>query len=58
MPRPRALYSFFIDADLAAGLKRLKAMDRQSEGEHVRRALRAYLTKQGVLKSTRPTGRR
>jgi hypothetical protein len=29
---PRKLYNFYIDPDLADGLKRLKALDRDSEG--------------------------
>ena len=44
-----------IDPDLAAGLKRLKQIDpeHESEGQIVRRALREYLTKKGVLQPQR-----
>jgi Ribbon-helix-helix protein, copG family. len=51
---PRKLYNFYIDPDLAEGLKRLKALDRDSEGAIVRRALRQYLEARGVMKSARP----
>lgn len=43
-PEPKkSYYTFMIDADLAAGLKRLKARDGIPEGEQIRRALRAWL---------------
>jgi Ribbon-helix-helix protein, copG family len=50
---PRKLYNFYIDPDLADGLKRLKALDRDSEGAIVRRALRQYLEARGVMKAER-----
>jgi Ribbon-helix-helix protein, copG family len=50
---PRRLYNFYIDPDLAAGLKQLKALDRDSEGAIVRRALRRYLEERGVMKAER-----
>ena len=49
---PRKLYNFYIDPDLAAGLKELKARHGTPEGESVRRALAAYLEQQGALKKT------
>ena len=50
---PRMRYSFFLDDELAEGLKALKARDGISEAEAVRRALAAYLTQRGVLKGGR-----
>ena len=46
-------YMFLIDSDLAAGLKAIKARDGIPEGEAVRRALRPWLTKHGVMKAGR-----
>ena len=51
---PRKLYNFPIDPDLAVGLKTVKARDGISESEQVRRAIRDWLSKKGVMK----TGRR
>lgn len=48
----RKLYNFLIDADLAAGLKRLKDRDGTPESEAVRRAIRDYLKRRGVLPTT------
>jgi len=50
---PRKLYNFYIDPDLAAGLKRLKELEHESEGAIVRRALRRYLEASGVMKTER-----
>lgn len=47
---PKIRYSFWLDADLDAALKRLKARDGVPESEFIRRALRAALLKAGVLK--------
>lgn len=61
---PRKLYNFLIDPDLAEGLKAMKARHGVAESEQVRRALREWLTKHGVMKSgrkradTRKSGRR
>jgi hypothetical protein len=38
---------------LAEGLKRLKALEHESEGAIVRRALRRYLEASGVMKTER-----
>jgi hypothetical protein len=51
---PRKLYNFYIDPDLAAGLKRLKELEHESEGAIVRRALRRYLEERRVMKSPKP----
>ena len=45
----RKLYSFYIDPDLAAALKVLKERDGTPESEAVRRGLRSYLKRKGVL---------
>ena len=50
---PRKLYNFYIDPDLADGLKRLKAIKRTSEGQLVRDALREHLERAGVMKADR-----
>jgi len=44
------LYSFVIDDDLRVGLKKVKARDDIGESEQIRRALRAWLERRGVLK--------
>lgn len=49
----KTLYNFMIDADLAAGLKKLKARDGIPEAEQVRRALRLFLKRHGALAPTR-----
>jgi hypothetical protein len=51
---PRKLFNFYIDPDLAEGLKALKAREREAEGAIVRRALRRYLELEGVLKKSGP----
>jgi hypothetical protein len=50
---PKRVYSFMIDADLAAALKALKERDGISEGEQIRRALKAWFASKGVVKSER-----
>ncbi|MEW5983450.1 MAG: ribbon-helix-helix protein, CopG family [Acidobacteriota bacterium] len=50
---PRKLYNFFIDPDLAEGLKRLKQQEGIPESEQVRRAIRKWLGQRGVLKAER-----
>lgn len=50
---PRKLYNFLIDPDLAEGLKAVKTRDGISEGEQVRRAIRDWLSRKGVMKSGR-----
>jgi metal-responsive CopG/Arc/MetJ family transcriptional regulator len=49
----RKLFNFLIDADLADALKALKARDGAPESETVRRAVREYLERQGILKTER-----
>ncbi len=47
---PKRLYTFAIDADLAAALKKYKAVYGTGESEQIRRAVRTWLEKRGVLK--------
>jgi hypothetical protein len=46
----RRLFSFYIDEDLAEGLKAVKDRDGVNESEQVRRALRAHLEAKGIIK--------
>ena len=50
---PRKLYNFYIDPELAEGLKALKEKTGAPEAESIRRALFEYLRKQGVIKADR-----
>ena len=43
----RKLYNFYIDPDLADGLKAIKARDGISESEQIRRAIRTWLEAKG-----------
>jgi hypothetical protein len=45
---PRKRYSFFIDAELEAGLKELKSKHGTPEAEAIRRAIAEYLAKHGI----------
>ena len=47
---PRKLYNFYIDPELAEGLKALKNREGVPEAESIRRALAEYLAKKGVVK--------
>jgi hypothetical protein len=56
MSRPRLaptekkrLVTFYIDPDLAEALMALKDRGDAGEGEHIRRALRSYLMRHGLL---------
>jgi hypothetical protein len=48
---PRRLYNFRIDEDLDAGLKAVKERDGIPEAEQIRRAVREWLERRGVMKS-------
>jgi len=50
---PKKYYSFMIDPDLADALKRVKERDGIAESEQIRRAVRAWMQKRGVMKSER-----
>ena len=56
---PKKLTTFFIDHDLAEGLKALKQREGVAEGESIRRAIRRYLEDKGSIKSgpRRPSAR-
>lgn len=47
-PLPRR-FTFSMDAELAEGLKALKARDGIGEAEQIRRALRVFLEGRGIL---------
>ena len=49
----RKLYNFYIDPELADGLKALKERTGAPEAESIRRALAEYLRKHGVIKTKR-----
>ncbi len=46
---PRMRYAFWIDPELEAGLKALKARDGMPEAEAVRRAIGEFLTKKRIV---------
>lgn len=50
---PKRLYNFRIDPDLDEGLKAVKQRDGIGESEQIRRALREWLEKKGVMKADR-----
>jgi len=50
----RKLYNFYIDPELAEGLKVLKEQTDAPEAESIRRALAEYLRKMNVIKTERP----
>ena len=54
----RRTYTFYIDADLAAGLKQVKERDGISESEQIRRAIRQWLDGKGLAKEARRPARR
>jgi len=45
---PRRRTSFFVDDELAEGLKALKSRDGVPEAEAIRRAIAEYLERRGV----------
>jgi hypothetical protein len=53
MTPQRKMYTFYIDPELAEGLKVLKERTGAPESESIRRALAEYLKKQGVIKAER-----
>ena len=48
MARYRMMHSFYLDPELSDGLKEIKDRDGISESEQVRRAVRQWLTAQGL----------
>ena len=51
------MYAFYIDPELAEGLKILKEKTGAPESESVRRAIAEYLRKLGIIKTERPRRR-
>jgi hypothetical protein len=49
----RTRYTFWIDAELMQGLRRLKEHDGILESEQIRRAIADWLRKRGALKGGR-----
>jgi hypothetical protein len=49
---PRRLYNFLIDADLAAALKQVKEDTGIPESEQVRRAIREWMERRGMIAKT------
>jgi len=49
----RRLYTFAIDPDPANALKQVKSRDGVAESEQIRRALRRWFERKGVLKAER-----
>jgi len=49
----RKLYTFAIDPDLADALKHIKTRDGVGESEQIRRALRTWFERKGVLRAVR-----
>ena len=48
----RRLYTFRIDPDLDAGFKLVKDKDGIAESEQIRRAVREWLERRGVITKT------
>ena len=44
----RKRYTFFLDVELSAGLKALKARDGMPQSDAVRRAIAEFLAKKGI----------
>jgi hypothetical protein len=59
-PRGRKLYSFWIEAEQATGLKAVKERDGIPESEQIRRAISAWLEDKSATSKTvaRKTARR
>jgi hypothetical protein len=51
---PRKLHNFYLDPELSEGLKAVKERDGITEAEQVRRAIRDWLQRKGVLKQPAP----
>ncbi len=58
MPRYRTMHSFYLDPELAAGLKVIKEERGVPESEQVRRAIRAWLEAEGITLKPAPRARR
>ena len=51
------MHSFYLDPDLAAGLKLMKEQRGVPESEQVRRAIRAWLEGEGITLKSAPPAR-
>ena len=58
MARRRKLYSFWIDHELAAGLRWIKERDGVPESEQIRRAIDRWLHEKGAIKRKRQEERK
>jgi ribbon-helix-helix CopG family protein len=54
----RKPYTFYIESDLADGLKQIKERDGISESEQIRRAIRQWLDGKGLAKEGKRPARR
>ena len=54
----RKFYNFYIDVELAEGLKAIKARDGISESEQIRRAIKVSLTDKGYRLKARKGARK
>ena len=54
----RKFYNFYIDVELAEGLKAIKARDGISESEQIRRAIKVWLTDKGHRFKAKKGGRK
>ena len=54
----RKFYNFYIDVELAEGLKAIKARDGISESEQIRRAIKTWLTKKHYRPKARKGGKK
>lgn len=50
---PKKYYSFMIDHEMAAALKRVKERDGIAESEQIRRGITLWLQSKGVIKAER-----
>lgn len=48
---PRKLHNFYLDPELSEGLKTVKDRDGISEAEQVRRAIKDWLQRRGVMEA-------
>ena len=55
---PRKRYTFFIDDEIAVGLKALKERDGISESEAVRRAIAEFLATRRIIVGTKAERKR
>lgn len=54
---PKRYYTFMIDPELGDALKVIKERDGVSESEQIRRALREWFQRKGLLQKAAPAAR-